>query len=112
VVAKAANVRREDITVAWLGRETERPIVCAEQRVDREGSSPSGARMRSAVSKSGGNSSLAGKERKVWRGLNGHEGESRTQTKADLEPPLCDFPEGRVSIARWNPKGMRRSTGL
>ena len=35
--------------------------VCAEQRVDREGSSPSGARMRSAVSKSGGNSSLAGK---------------------------------------------------
>jgi hypothetical protein len=28
---------------------------------DREGSSPSGARMRSAVSKSGGNSSLAGK---------------------------------------------------
>ena len=37
-------------------------IVCAEQRVDREGSSPSGARMRSAVSKSGGNASLAGKE--------------------------------------------------
>ena len=36
-------------------------VVCAEQRVDREGSSPSGARMRSAVSKSGGNSSLAGK---------------------------------------------------
>ena len=36
-------------------------IVRAEQRVDREGSSPSGARMRSAVSKSGGNSSLAGK---------------------------------------------------
>jgi hypothetical protein len=35
--------------------------VCAEQRVDREGSSPSGARMRSAVSKSGGNASLAGK---------------------------------------------------
>jgi hypothetical protein len=22
------------------------------------------------------------------------------------------FPEGRVSIARWNPKDMRRSTGL
>jgi hypothetical protein len=21
-------------------------------------------------------------------------------------------PEGRVSIVRWNPKGMRRSTGL
>jgi hypothetical protein len=36
-------------------------MVCAEQRVDREGSSPSGARMGSAISKNGGNSSLAGK---------------------------------------------------
>ena len=36
-------------------------VMCAEQRVAREGSSPSGARMRSAVSKSGGNASLAGK---------------------------------------------------
>jgi hypothetical protein len=34
-------------------------IVCAGQRPDREGSSPSGARMRGAVSKSGGNASLA-----------------------------------------------------
>ena len=34
-------------------------VVCAGQRPDREGSSPSGARMRSAVSKSGGNASLA-----------------------------------------------------
>src|SRR5467141_3846233 len=24
----------------------------------------------------------------------------------------CRTPEGRVSIARWNPKGMRRSAGL
>jgi hypothetical protein len=48
--------------------------VCAEQRVDREGSSPSGARMRSAVSKSGGNSSLAGKS--------GRYGEAYTGTKA------------------------------
>ena len=31
--------------------------------------------------------------------------------KADLKPPLCSTPEGRVSTARWNPKGMRRSTG-
>ena len=31
--------------------------------------------------------------------------------KADLEPLLVVTPEGRVSIARWNPKGMRRSTG-
>ena len=34
-------------------------IVCAGQRPDREGSSPSGARMGSAVSKGGGNASLA-----------------------------------------------------
>ena len=32
---------------------------CAGQRPDREGSSPSGARMRGAVSKGGGNASLA-----------------------------------------------------
>ena len=31
--------------------------------------------------------------------------------KADLEPPLTVTLEGRVSIVRWNPKGMRRSTG-
>ena len=43
------------------GQESAEAIVCAEQRVDREGSSPSSARMRSAVSKSGGNASLAGK---------------------------------------------------
>ena len=35
-------------------------IVCAGQRPDQEGWSPSGARMRSAISKSGGNASLAG----------------------------------------------------
>ena len=35
-------------------------VLGAEQRIDREGSSPSGARMRSAVSKSGDNTSLAG----------------------------------------------------
>ena len=43
------------------GGESYSGIVCAEQRADREGSSPSGARMRSAISKSGGNASLAGK---------------------------------------------------
>jgi hypothetical protein len=44
-----------------LGRQEESDgcVVCAGQRPDREGSSPSGARMRGAVSKSGGNASLA-----------------------------------------------------
>ena len=41
------------------GGESYSGIVRAEQRVAQEGSSPSGARMRSAISKSGGNSSLA-----------------------------------------------------
>jgi len=56
-------------------------VVCAGQRPDQEGSSPSGARMRSAVSKSGGNASLAEARGKVWRRLLGHEGESRTQAR-------------------------------
>jgi len=34
-------------------------VMCAGQRIDREGLSPSGAQMRSTVSKSGGNASLA-----------------------------------------------------
>src|SRR5580704_3333610 len=41
------------------GQKSAEGIVCAGQRPDREGSSPSGARMRSAVSKGGGNASLA-----------------------------------------------------
>ena len=49
---------RADLTV-W--QKSAASIVCAEQRVAQEGSSPSGARMRSTVFKSGGNSSLAGK---------------------------------------------------
>jgi len=40
--------------------ESDRPIVCAGQRKDQEGSSPSGAQIGSIISKSGGNSSLAG----------------------------------------------------
>ena len=55
--------------------------VCAEQRVVQEGSSPSGAQMRSAISKSGVRSLAGRRKRKVWRGLNGHEGESWTQPR-------------------------------
>ena len=43
-----------------MTRDSDGFVVCAGQRPDREGSSPSGARMRGAISKSGGNSSLAG----------------------------------------------------
>jgi len=41
-------------------RKSEGFVVCAEQRVAQEGSSPSGARMRSAISERGGNASRAG----------------------------------------------------
>ena len=46
--------------------------------------------MRGAVSKSGGNASLAG-ERKVWRTLNGHEGESRIQPRRTWSHCLLFF---------------------
>ena len=58
-------------------------IVCAEQRAVQEGWSPSDAQMRGVISKDGGNASSA---------------------------RACAL-EGRVSAARWDPKGMRRSTG-
>ena len=78
----------------------------AEQRAVQEGSSPSGARMRSAISKSGGNSSLAGE--------GGRYGEAYTGTKAkagysqgEPEAISCKSPEGRVSTVR----GIRRACG-
>ena len=40
-------------------RESDGHIVCAGQRTDQEGWNPSGARMRGAISESGGNASLA-----------------------------------------------------
>jgi hypothetical protein len=40
-------------------RASEGVVVCAGQRIDQEGSSPSGPRVRGAVSKGGGNSSPA-----------------------------------------------------
>ncbi len=45
-------------------------IVCAGQRVVQEGSSPSGARMRGAISERGGNASRAG-ERRLFPGGQG-----------------------------------------
>jgi len=81
-------------------------IVRAEQRAVQEGSSPSGARMRSAISKSGGHSSLAGE--------GGRYGEAYTGTKAkagysqgEPEAISCKSPEGRVSTVR----GIRRACG-
>jgi hypothetical protein len=41
----------------------ERLVVCAGQRPDQVGQSPTGARVRGTISKSGGNASLAGVHR-------------------------------------------------
>jgi len=86
-------------------------ILCAGQRVVQEGSSPSGARMRSVISERGGNASRAGERRKAWSSQSGHEGERREIRSGDSQPFLSNSSEGRVSAARWDPKGMRRSTG-
>ena len=45
------------------GQKSAEGVLCAGQRMNQEGSSPSGARMRGAVSKGGGNASLAGERR-------------------------------------------------
>jgi hypothetical protein len=47
-----------------VSEESDRGIVCAEQHVVQEGWSPSDARMRGVISKSGGNASLAGEGKK------------------------------------------------
>ena len=59
-------------------------IVCAGRQ---EGSSPSGARMRSAVSKGGGNSSSAGRGEGMEKPKRARRRKSET-AKADLQPPL------------------------
>ena len=69
--------------------ESERAIRCAEQRVVQEGSSPSGARMRGAISESGGNASLAGER---WEGMEKSNWARRRKldtAKAELEPLLA-----------------------
>jgi hypothetical protein len=94
------------------GREkSDSAIVCAGQRVVREGSSPSGARMRGAISKGGGNASLAGERSEGMETSNWARRRKPETDKADLKPSSRSSPEGRVSAGRRNPKGMRRSTG-
>jgi len=66
-----------------VGRVADETVVCAGQRTDQEGSSPSDARMRGVISEGGDETSLG----------------------------PAEVGQGRVSTVRWNPKGMRRSTG-
>src|SRR5271157_5424897 len=83
---RRAKVRRKACMHA--GEESDRGVLCAEQRVDREGSSPSGARMRSAISERGGNASRAGREEGMEKPKRARRRKPDT-AKADLEPPLA-----------------------
>ena len=47
--------------------------------------------MRGAVSKSGGKSVAGRRKRKLWRSLNGHDGESRTQPRSTWSRRLQFF---------------------
>jgi hypothetical protein len=87
----------------YVPEESDGGVVCAEQRTDQEGSSPSGAQMRSAVSESGGNASLAGASGRYGEPYTARRRKPET-AKGDLKPPLGKAPEGRVSTVRWNSK--------
>jgi hypothetical protein len=66
--------------------------------------------MRSAVSKGGGNASPAGESGRygeAYTGTKAKAGHSQGEPGATTRSPLG----GGVPTARWNPKGMRRSTG-
>ena len=61
--------------------------MCAGQRVVQEGSSPSGARMRSVISERGGNASRAGEKRKAGvakAGTKANAGRLAAETSAVL----------------------------
>ena len=40
----------------------------------------------------------------------GTKAKAGKQAKADLKPPPANSREGRVSVVRWNPKGIARSS--
>ena len=90
-------------------------IVCAEQRIVQEGSSPSGARMRGAISESGVNS-LAGRRRLRFAGRQGVHCEVGSEGHEEKYRAVIDggHPDdepvglrwGKVEPALW---GRRRS---
>jgi len=101
----------ERATVPHRSEKSAEATLCAEQRTGQEGSSPSGARMRGAVSESGGNASLAGERAGGMVNPTRARRRKPETAKGDLKPPLGRSSEGRVSTVRWNPKGMRSRTG-
>jgi hypothetical protein len=85
---------------------TERPAVCAEQRVVQEGSSPSGARMRGVISE-GGVSSLAGRRRLKFAG---RQGVHREVGSEGHEEKYRAVIEGAIPKMNRSAKGGTRSS--
>jgi hypothetical protein len=80
-------------------------IVCAEQRVVQEGSSPSDARVRSVISKGGGNASLAGGDR-----ITGGQGAHREVGSGGYEEKYRAAVEGATPKTNRSAKGGTRSS--
>ena len=81
---------------------TERLVVRAEQRVVQEGSSPSGARMRSVISESGVNS-LASRRRLVFAGRQGVHREVGSEGHEEKYRAVIDggYPDDEPVGQRW-----------
>jgi hypothetical protein len=72
--------------------------MCAGQRIDQEGSSPSDAQMRGVISKSGGNASLAGGENTGEQGVHCEVGSEGPAEKYRAVVDMKDEPVGQ----RWD----------
>jgi hypothetical protein len=80
-------------------------VVCAEQRVVREGSSPSDARMRSVISEGGSNASPAGRDRSA-----GGQGAHREVGSEGYEEKYRAVVEGATPKTNRSAKGGTRSS--
>ena len=88
--------------------KSDRFIVGAEQRVAQEGSSPSGAQMRSAISKSGDKTSLAGESEGMQTSKRARRRKLDT-AKTDLKPPLAVLRRAGCPSSRRSQDGIRRA---
>lgn len=93
--------------------ESEGCVGCAGQRTDQEGSSPSGARMRGAISKDGGNASSAREEEGMETPKRARRRKPAT-AKVNLEPPQTELwragclPRGGIRRACGEVPGRSR----
>ena len=99
---RCAAVLRRSRGVRRHRQKSAEAIVCAEQRVDQEGSSPSDAQMRSVISKSGGNASLAGEGSRLT-GRQGARREARSEGHEEKYRAVVDggCPEDEPVGQRW-----------